>query len=91
MIAASLLRLSLNAYFQSHPGLLWQPTATKGRRLMALTGSAPIVVYVTAMVVAGWSTTASLILYFSIPVLYFAMIAFVKADPRTKAEAGDLS
>ena len=56
-----------------------------------MTGSAPIVVYVTAMVVAGWSTTASLILYFAIPVLYFAMIAFVKADPRTKAEAGDLS
>jgi uncharacterized membrane protein len=91
MIAASLMRFALNAYFQSHPGLLWQPPAKKGRRLMALTGSAPIVVYVVAMVVADWSTTLSLILYFSIPVLYFAMIAFIKADPRTKAAAGDLS
>ncbi len=36
-------------------------------------------VYVIAMVVAGWSTTLSLILYFSIPLLYFAMIAFIKA------------
>jgi hypothetical protein len=63
----------------------------KGRRLLALTGSAPIVVYVIAMVVADWSTTLSLILYFSIPVLYFAMIAFVKADPRTKAAAQDIS
>ena len=91
MIAASLLRLALNAYFQSHPGLLWQPPARKTRQLMALTGSVPIVVYVIAVVVAGWSTTLSLILYFSIPVLYFAMIAFIKADPRTQAEASDLS
>jgi uncharacterized membrane protein len=91
MIAASLLRLALNAYLQTHPGLLWQPPAKKTRQLMALTGSVPIVVYVIAVVVAGWSTTVSLILYFSIPVLYFAMIAFIKADPRTKAEAGDLS
>jgi len=91
MIAASLLRFALNAYLQTHLGLLWQPPAKKMRRLMALTGAAPIVVYVIAMVVADWSTTLSLILYFSIPVLYFAMIAFIKADPRTKAEAGDLS
>jgi uncharacterized membrane protein len=91
MIAASLLRLALNAYFQTHPGLLWESLAKKTRQLMAVTGLVPIVVYIIAMVVAGWSTTLSLILYFSIPVLYFAMIAFIKADPRTKAEAGDLS
>ena len=91
MIAASLMRLALNAYFQSHPGLLWQPPAKKGRQLLALTGSSPIVIYAIAMVVAGWSTTLSLILFFSIPVLYFAMVAFIKADPRTKAEAADLS
>jgi len=91
LIAASLLRVALNAYFQTHPGLMWQPSSKSARRLTAMTASVPIVVYVVAMVVAGWSTTLSLILYFSIPVLYFALVAFVKADPRTKAAAGDLS
>jgi hypothetical protein len=70
---------------------MWQPSSKSARRLTAMTASVPIVVYVVAMVVAGWSTTLSLILYFSIPVLYFALVAFVKADPRTKAAAGDLS
>ena len=91
MIAASLLRLALNAYFQTHPGLLWQPSSKKTRRLLAVTSSVPIVVYIIAMVVADWSTTLSLILYFSIPVMYFAIIALVKADPRTKGAAEDLS
>lgn len=91
LIAASLLRFSLNAYFHTHPGLMWQPSSKTARRLTAMTASVPIVVYVVAMVVAGWSTTLSLILYFSIPVVYFAVVAFVKADPRTKAAAGDLS
>ena len=91
MIAASLLRLALNAYFQTHPGLLWQPPSKKARRLYAFTSSVPIVVYIIAMVVAGWSTTLSLVLYFSIPVVYFAVVAFVNADPRTKAAAEGLS
>ena len=90
MIAASLLRLGLNSYFQIHPGLLWQKSSEKARRLSAMTTSAPIVVYVLAMVVAGWSASLSLILYFSIPLLYFGLITLLKADPRTKATANDL-
>lgn len=91
MIAASLLRFALNAYFQTHPGLLWQAPPKSTRRLLALTASVPIVVYIVAMAVASWSTTLSLILYFSIPVVYFAVIAFVSADPRTKAAAEGIS
>jgi uncharacterized membrane protein len=91
MITASLLRLALNAYFQTHPGLLWQPSSQNTRRLLAVTSLAPIVVYALAMVAADWSTTLSLILYFSIPVVYFLMVALIKADPRTEGVAGDLS
>ena len=90
LIAASLLRLALNAYFQTHPGLLWQKSSKDSRRLIGITTSAPIVVYVLAMVAANWSTTLSLILYFSIPVLYFASVALINADPRTKGVADDL-
>jgi uncharacterized membrane protein len=38
MIAASLLRLALSAYFNSHPGLLWEKESKKSRRLTAMTG-----------------------------------------------------
>jgi uncharacterized membrane protein len=91
MIAASLLRLALNAYLQTHTGLLWQPPSKSTRRLLAFTSSVPIVVYIIAMVVADWSTTLSLILYFSIPVVYFLMVALIKSDPRTKVAADGLS
>ncbi len=91
LIAASLLRIALNAYFQTHPGLLWQASSKDSRRLIGITTSAPIVVYVLAMVAANWSTTLSLILYFSIPLLYFAAVALINADPRTKGVADDLS
>lgn len=91
MIAATLLRLALNAYFQHHPPLMWQSEPKTVRRTLAATAWAPIVIYVIAMLVADWSTTLSLVLYFSIPVLYFAMVTLLKADPRTRAAADDLS
>ena len=91
LIAASLTRIALNAYFETHPGLKWQQTSTQARRLTAASSSAPILVYVVAMAVASWSTTLSLILYFSIPVLYFVMVALLKADSRTKEAADELS
>lgn len=90
LIAASLLRIALNAYFQTHPGLLWQVSPKESRRLIGITTSAPIVVYVIAMVAANWSTTLSLVLYFSIPLLYFAAVTLINSDPRTKAVASDL-
>ena len=91
LIAASLLRIALNAYFQTHPGLLWQKSSKDSRRLIGITTSAPIVVYLLAMVAANWSTTLSLVLYFSIPLLYFAAVALINADPRTKAVGEDMS
>ncbi len=90
LIAASLLRIGLNAYFQTHPGLLWQKSSKESRQLIGITTSAPIAVYVLAMVAANWSTTLSLILYFSIPLLYFAAVALINADPRSKGVADDL-
>lgn len=91
LIGASLIRLALNAYFETHPGLKWQRASTRARRLTAVSSSAPILVYVLAMAVAGWSATLSLILYFAIPVLYFALVALLKADPRTRESADELS
>lgn len=91
LIAVALLRIALNAYFQTHPGLLWQTSSSRVRRLTASTSGLPLIVYVAAMLTAGWLPGLSLALYFSIPVVYFALVAFLKADPRTKADAGDLT
>ncbi len=91
LIAASLIRLALNAYFQTHPGLKWQQASKQTRRLTTVSSSIPILVFLLAMAVADWSPTLSLILYFSIPVLYFGMVALLKADPRTKVAADELN
>ena len=90
MIVASLLRIALNYYFQRHPGLLWQSESKASRRLTTTTAWVPIVVYLIAMLVAEWSTDLSKVLYFVIPVAYFALVTFLKSDPRTRIAADDL-
>ena len=90
LIAASLLRLALNAYFETHPGLMWQEDSKRSRRVTSGTSFTLMIVYVVAMVVAGWSTTLSLILYFSVPVFYFVIGTLLKTDSETKDAADDL-
>ncbi|MGI9529535.1 MAG: TMEM175 family protein [Acidimicrobiia bacterium] len=90
LIAAALLRVALDAYFRSHPGLLWVERSKESHRLASTISWSMIVVYVIAMLAASWNTNLSLILYFSIPVLYFIIVAALKADSRTTASAGDL-
>ena len=43
------------------------------------------------MAVASSVPTLSLVLYFALPLLYLGVVAFLKADPRTKVAAADLS
>jgi uncharacterized membrane protein len=90
LIIAALLRLGLDAYLQSHPGLLWVKTSKDSRRMASILSWGMIVIYVIAMVTASWNTTVSLILFFSVPLLYFVAVAALKADSRTKTEASDL-
>jgi hypothetical protein len=53
--------------------------------------AAPLVVYGAAMLVADWASWLSLLLYFSLPLLYLGFVAFLHTDPRTKVAAEDLS
>ena len=57
---------------------------------LAITAS-PILVYALAMGVAGASTTASLILYFSVPILYFLLVTFLRDRKGTRSEADEFS
>jgi len=91
LIAATLLRLALNSYFGHHPGLMWEMSTKGSRRLTQATATAPLLVYVIAMILANSVPTVSLLLYFSIPVLYFLLVTFLKADPRTEEAASGLS
>jgi uncharacterized membrane protein len=91
LIAATLLRLALDSYLYRHPGLLWQQSSKQVRRLARIATAAPLVVYAIAMLVATWLPWLSLLLYLSIPLLYFGLVTVLKADPRTRVAAEDLS
>ena len=53
--------------------------------------SATLIVYGVAMLVASWLPWLSLLLFFSLPLLYFGVVAFLKTDPRTRIAASGLS
>ncbi len=91
LIAATLLRVVLDWYLRRHPGLLWQAPSREARRLAALAAAAPLVIYGVAVLIAAWLPNLSLLLYFSMPLLYFGLVAFLQTDPRTRMAAQDLS
>lgn len=91
LITATLLRVALAVYLRGHPGLRWEVTSVQGRRLSTLAAAAPLLVYVTAMLVAAALPWLSLALYLAVPALYLGLIAFLKTDPRTRVAADDLS
>ncbi len=91
LIVATVFRVVLNSYLRRHPGLLWQPPSQEARRLGTVLAAAPLVVYAVAMVIADWVPTLSLLLYFSMPLLYLGLVAVLKTDPRTQVAAEDLS
>lgn len=91
LIAATLLRTAVNSYLRRHPGLLWEVPSKQSRRLSTGAAASPIIVYGVAMLVADWLPWLSLVLYFSMPLLYFGLVSFLKTDPRTKVAAEGLS
>ena len=91
LIAATLLRIVLDSYIYRHQGLLWQRSNKRVRRVARIATGAPLVVYAIAMLVATWLPWLSLLLYFSIPLLYFVVVTVLKADPRTRVDAEELS
>lgn len=91
LIAVTLIRIALFWYVGRHRWLLWDDISEKSRRLGIFMSAAPLVVYAVAMVLADSLPTLSLVLYFAVPLAYFALVAFLRVDPRTKAAAQDLS
>jgi hypothetical protein len=71
--------------------LLWQTSSKQARRLATAAAAAPLIVYAVAMLIADWVPWLSLLLFLSMPLLYFGFVALLKADPRTRVAAEDLS
>ena len=91
LITATLLRVGLDYYIRRHPGLLWDPGNREARRISTLLAAAPLFVYVVAMLVASSLPGLSLVLYFGMPLLYFAFVALLRAAPKTRAATEDVS
>jgi len=91
MILVSVMRLVLYTYVVRRPGLLW-PEDVTGRSWIGYgLVASPIVVYAIAMAVAEASPTASVVLFFAVPVLYFLLITILREGRGTRAEADDFS
>lgn len=91
LISATLLRILLDTYLSRHPGLLWDKPSRQRRRIHVLTAAAPLGVYVIASLLAGVVPWVSMTLYLAVPALYLGLVAVLKADPRTRVAADDLS
>jgi uncharacterized membrane protein len=90
MISASLLYLALSSYVHTHPGLLWERGSKESHHHTVMMSWGTIAVYLAAMLTATWNPTVSLILFFSIPFLYFAAVAAMRSDERIR-RTGDLN
>ena len=91
LIAATLLRTVLYAYVMRRPELLWELPPLEHRRFGTKLSLAGIAVYVTAIAVAAWVPTVSLLLYLAVPLLYFVLVTALRDRPSTSDAADDFS
>ena len=91
MIVASVMRLVLYVYVMRRPTLLVTQQVPERLGLGLSIAAAPILVYALAMALAATSATASLILYFAVPILYFLLVTVLRDRSSTRAEAEEFS
>ena len=91
MITASVMRLVMYSYVIRRPRLLWAGEASTRSGLGYLLVSAPIAVYVIAMALAAASPSASVALYFAVPILYFLLVTLLRDGRKTRVAADDFS
>jgi len=89
LLVTGLVRMLLYVYVMRRPILLYQTPTAQHRRVGGLLASAPIGIYLLAMLVAGLSPALSLALYLGVPVLYLLLIAALRRHPSTSQEAQD--
>jgi uncharacterized membrane protein len=91
LVAVTLLRSLLVWYLHHHTGLLWQAPSKKARRMSTSAAAAPLVLYTLAILVAAPAPVFSTLLYLAVPLVYSAVVLFLKSDARTASAAQDIS
>ena len=90
VLVVAVMRLLLYWYIVRHPSLLW-PGSLSVRSLGFVLGSVPVAIYVIAMGVAYVSPTASVILFLSVPALYFLAVTIARERGGKQGDAEDFS
>ncbi len=88
---ASLMRLALYAYVVKHPDLMVAQEPGHQTRQGFILAGVPIVLYLVAIGVASVSTSASALLLFSVPLIYFGAVTFARDRGGVTSEAEDFS
>jgi len=91
MIAATVMRTVLYWYVIRRPALLWPDVVPERSGLVLTIAASPIVVYALAMAVAAVSAPLSLVLYFSVPGLYFLLVTLLREQASTRTEADEFT
>ena len=91
MIIAALMRIAMYWYVGRRPRLFHGGEVPDRFGLGVAISAAPIVFYVAAMVVADASTTASVVIFLSVPFVYFLGVTLLREGPGTRAEAEEFS
>ena len=91
VIAVSVLRLTNYWYLVRRPRLLWAGDVSNKTGVGFALAAAPIVVYALAMALAATSPSVSVALFFSVPILYFLLVTFLRDRRGTRAQADDFS
>ena len=91
MIAATVMRTVLYWYVIRRPALLWPDVIPERSGLVLTIAASPIVVYALAMAVAAVSAPLSLVLYFSVPGLYFLLVTLLREQASTRTEADEFT
>ena len=91
MIAATVMRTVLYWYVIRRPALLWPDVIPERSGLVLTIVASPIVVYALAMAAADVAAPLSIVLYFSVPGLYFLLVTLLRERASTRAEADEFT
>jgi uncharacterized membrane protein len=87
LVCIAMARLAIWVYTTGRPHLLVGVVDKRSRRVGAAIVAVPGLIYAVAVVLASYSATATVVLYFVVPIGYFVSIAVIRATaPVDSAE-----
>jgi TMEM175 potassium channel family protein len=90
-VAVSVMRFTMYWYVVRRPKLLWPQRGKRRLEEGFLLSALPVWIYLIAIAVAFASTTASIVLLFSVPVIYFLAVTIARDRSGSTNEADEFS